>query len=506
MSVGEKREIIEKVREKQWSRADVAAKYEVSIRSISRTLKNEGVIMNHNISPARKKLLAVETNPLDAKVFSAFVALRRLGFPVSCELLREIALFHANLMGNIEFAASRNWIRRFTKDYQIKKYRLNGVSASLDDSKVREARSELKDAIEKSGIPLEDVYNMDETAFFYECLPDKTLDFRSPHGVMASKLRITLVACCNVTGSVKLPLLFIGKSKSPFCLRTEDCQGLRGQYISHKSAWMTVESFNKWLVEFDRGRERPSLLILDQAPVHKLAEGTILRKTRLLFLPPKMTSVLQPLDAGVIHALKSHYRKELVRKIVKQVNEVGYQDISPTQLKNIKTTTLATAMTMMNQVWSDFNAQTMKNCWSHCQILPDSMQSEVLGRGMNDIEAELTESNNYISGLDTLAKAAAQFSKETLHFIPMVLLLENETQSCEEMAPTEERPSEEEEMVTSNSTSYEEKLVKEIRSKLGQVKDCILSNPRDHEIFNKTVTRFALEKNLSSFSPPSKTS
>ena len=157
LSVGEKREIIEKVREKQWSRADVAAKYEVSIRSVSRTLKYEGVIMNHNISPARKKLFAVETNPLDAKVFSAFVALRRLGFPVSCELLREIALFHANLMGNIEFATSQNWKRRFTKDYQIKKYRLNGVSASLDDSKVREARSELKDVIEKSGVPLENV-------------------------------------------------------------------------------------------------------------------------------------------------------------------------------------------------------------------------------------------------------------------------------------------------------------------------------------------------------------
>ena len=164
-------------------------------------------------------------------------------------------------------------------------------------------------------------------------------------------------------------------------------------------------------------------------------------------------------------------------------------------------------MTMMNQVWSDFNAQTMKNCWSHCQILPDSMQSEVLGRVMNDIEAELTESNNYISGLDTLAKAAAQFSKETLHFIPMALLLENETQSCGEMAPTEEGPSEEEEeMANSHSISYEEKIVQEIRSKLGQVKDCMSSNPQDHEIFKKALILFALEENLSSFSPPSKTS
>eukprot|EP00002_Diphylleia_rotans_P026591 TRINITY_DN5309_c0_g1_i4.p1 TRINITY_DN5309_c0_g1~~TRINITY_DN5309_c0_g1_i4.p1 ORF type:complete len:170 (+),score=28.12 TRINITY_DN5309_c0_g1_i4:514-1023(+) len=159
---------------------------------------------------------------------NVFVMLRRLGFPVSGELLRETALFHAKLIGDEDFAASKSWLKRFMTEYQIKRYRLNGISASLDGSKVREARSKLQETIEKSGIPLEDVYNMDETAFFYECLPDKTLDFSSPHGVMASKLRITLVACCNVTGSIRLPLLFIGKSKSPFCLRTEDCQGLRG--------------------------------------------------------------------------------------------------------------------------------------------------------------------------------------------------------------------------------------------------------------------------------------
>ena len=44
---------------------------------------------------------------------------------------------------------------------------------------------------------------------------------------------------------------------------------------------------------------------------------------------------------------------------------------------------------------------------------------------MDAVEAELTESNNSIPGLDTLAKAEAQFSKKTSYLTPMVLLLDN---------------------------------------------------------------------------------
>eukprot|EP00002_Diphylleia_rotans_P024005 TRINITY_DN4731_c0_g1_i1.p1 TRINITY_DN4731_c0_g1~~TRINITY_DN4731_c0_g1_i1.p1 ORF type:complete len:209 (-),score=46.81 TRINITY_DN4731_c0_g1_i1:711-1337(-) len=172
-----------------------------------------------------------------------------------------------------------------------------------------------------------------------------------------------------------------------------------------------------------------------------------------------------------------------------EVNEVGYQDISPTQLKNIKTTTLATAMTMMNQVWSDFNAQTIKNCWSHCQILPESMQSTIARSQQDDSINDFLDSNDYFTRLDTLVKVAAQFSNDNSKFIPMTLVLENETQTYEQTNEDENKPAEED-MSNHDSNEYEEDIGKEITSALYQLKDRMASRPKGHEIMMKRMMVF----------------
>ena len=40
----------------------------------------------------------------------------------------------------------------------------------------------------------------------------------------------------------------------------------------------------------------------------------------LLFLPANTTSVVQPLDAGIIHAFKAHYRTLLVRWLLTEAD------------------------------------------------------------------------------------------------------------------------------------------------------------------------------------------
>ena len=75
--------------------------------------------------------------------------------------------------------------------------------------------------------------------------------------------------------------------------------------------------FTKWLNEFDDliGKEnRKILLFLDNAPVHPA--DIELKNITLKFFPANTTSVVQPLDQGIIKVFKSYYRKQLVQHII----------------------------------------------------------------------------------------------------------------------------------------------------------------------------------------------
>ena len=62
----------------------------------------------------------------------------------------------------------------------------------------------------------QDIFNCDECALFFRCLPNKTCFKDDPcHGIKKSMERLTVLVCCNSDGSEKMPLLVTGKSKRP---------------------------------------------------------------------------------------------------------------------------------------------------------------------------------------------------------------------------------------------------------------------------------------------------
>lgn len=60
------------------------------------------------------------------------------------------------------------------------------------------------------------------------------------------------------------------------------------------------------------------LLLLDNAPTYPPVNLLVRENGRFkaLFLPPNVTSLLQPMDQGVIECIKRHYRKQLLRKLL----------------------------------------------------------------------------------------------------------------------------------------------------------------------------------------------
>jgi len=126
---------------------------------------------------------------------------------------------------------------------------------------------------------------------------------------MVAKERITLMVCTNSDGTHKLPPVAIGKSAKPQCFRDAPNGSPPIPYKSQKNAWMDSETAQHWFdecfrpeVESIHGSD-PILLIWDNAPPHVHVESTS-PSIEIKLLPENLTSVYQPMDQGVIAALK----------------------------------------------------------------------------------------------------------------------------------------------------------------------------------------------------------
>ena len=98
-------------------------------------------------------------------------------------------------------------------------------------------------------------YNADETGMFYRLLPDKTLEYKKVdcHSGKRSKERLTAMVCASMSEYDKLPILIIGKSANPRCLKNK--KTLPTTYTSNMQAWMTSQIFSDWLKKLDQSQE-----------------------------------------------------------------------------------------------------------------------------------------------------------------------------------------------------------------------------------------------------------
>lgn len=190
-----------------------------------------------------------------------------------------------------------------------------GESGEVDDDVVAEWISDLIDICD--GYDPKDIGNCDETALFYRLLPSKSMSLSGEtcSGGKFSKERVTVMLTVFGDGSILNPLV-IGKSARPRCFKKIDINNLGVQYFSNKKAWMTSIIFKEYLKKLNDDmmhQNRKILLFVDNASSHV---NINLSNIRLVFLPPKTTAKLQPLDAGIICNLKVNYRKLMLQHLL----------------------------------------------------------------------------------------------------------------------------------------------------------------------------------------------
>lgn len=221
LSLDDKVRILADVASEQ--KGDIVEKLGIPPSSLSTILKSKEAIAQTlalGTSAKRKKLTLSAHEVLDKAKYMWFVETRVKKIPISGNVVQQMALNYACLLGIDDFKASTGWLGRLKAHHDIADKMLSGELASANTGSTSAWMSTNVSALLKD-YAMCDIYSTDETGLFYEMLPSKTLEMKSQrcHGSKHSKKRVAMLLCPNMDKSDKRPLLVIGKSASPVALK-----------------------------------------------------------------------------------------------------------------------------------------------------------------------------------------------------------------------------------------------------------------------------------------------
>ena len=198
-------------------------------------------------------------------------------------------------------------------------YRSHGESGDVDFNRITTELPILQ--ILLSAFSRKDLFNADEFGLCFKQSPTTTIGPKRLPGRKNKYDRISFLVCTNADGSERMRPMVIGRSKKPRCFG----QFLPSEYgfynRNNKKAWMNKLLFFEWLFCFDAcigsSTGRRAILLIDNCSGHgDISTIPELYHVHVLFLPKNTTSVLQPLEAGVIAAVKKEYRKQFSTRAV----------------------------------------------------------------------------------------------------------------------------------------------------------------------------------------------
>lgn len=189
------------------------------------------------------------------------------------------------------------------------------------------------------------------------------------------------------------------------CLKNMNLDMLGWYYRANSNSWMTGVLFEEFVAKFNtylasalkslnqslsfvynifwffagtRPEGQKCLLLMDNASCHGLVHEKTYSRLNVRFLPPNMTSILQPCDAGIIRCFKAHYRRMFVQWLVEQYvpvlapnqrcgsnNVVCIFRYKVSKAVDLKKFTVLEAMRLGNKAMSLVSADTIAHCWVH---------------------------------------------------------------------------------------------------------------------------------------------
>ena len=131
---------------------------------------------------------------------------------------------------------------------------------------------------------------------------------------------------------------------------------------------MDSQIFEEWVRKLDRTfrmEGRKIALLIDNCPAHPSVSD--LTNVQLVFLPPNTTSVLQPIDQGVIRSLKAHYRGRVVRRLCRALDK----------MKTLPKISILQVIKILVSSWEAVSAQTIVNCFRKAGITSEAQNAAI---------------------------------------------------------------------------------------------------------------------------------
>ena len=126
-----------------------------------------------NAPASRKRSRGTRYQVVDNAVYKWYCLARERLVPVSGPMLQAEALLPAKELGNDSFKASNGWLQSFKQRHNIVQLVVSGESGDVCEDTVEAWLERLTTLVQ--GFALENIWNEDETACFFQALPERTL-------------------------------------------------------------------------------------------------------------------------------------------------------------------------------------------------------------------------------------------------------------------------------------------------------------------------------------------
>ncbi|XP_063985822.1 jerky protein homolog-like [Diachasmimorpha longicaudata] len=344
VKVHEKLKALQKVKQ-GCPRHNVAKEFGVHSSTVDGWIKNEKALQKwateHNgVIPAAKKRLRKPVHELIDKAMWLWHRERNAaGCTFTGTSAKIQALVFRNKMAIAQtFTASQGWLTKWQRRYGVK-FTTQNSSTSADTLSPQQTheeekignnfRGKLTTIIETEGLTSDQIFFCDLIGLNYRQLPDLVMNVKwAPEGqpLKQVKERITLLACSNVSGSCKIPLVLVGKFPKPRAIK--NLTQLPISYRNQMSSYMTGRIFMDWfhdefcptVKEMLICRGIPPRAILFMENCLSLPPEMKSQDIRVEFLPHNATILLQPFDKTWLRNLKVSYRQQLIKYIMNNLS------------------------------------------------------------------------------------------------------------------------------------------------------------------------------------------
>lgn len=256
------------------------------------------------------------------------------------------------------------------------------------------------DIVEEGGYTPLQIFTVNETHLFWKRLPIKEITEKLETNDSIDY--VTLLLGCNASGDFKLKPLLVNFIENPKALTGYPKDKLPVMWKTNKKASITQLIFSDWFTSYfcpaveqyciKNNLDNKALLVINNSPAYPTSLDDLSANVKVLFLPSKASSLLQPLDETFMKTFKANYHYKVLSQALIEIenskpDEILFEDLW-------KSYDIRKAINNVIEAWNDLSPSMMNKLWR--QLFPNYV----------------TDFSGYEDDIERLHEILSEFVKE----------------------------------------------------------------------------------------------